>query len=65
MTASDSNCRGAANRLPLAGPRPSRCDPKPPDDNRKWYGSFLITKLPVADGYVEHEFGLSDHSGNQ
>jgi hypothetical protein len=32
-------------------------DPKPPDDNRKWYGSFLITKLPVADGYVGDEFG--------
>jgi hypothetical protein len=40
-------------------------DPKPPDDNRKWYGSFLITKLPVADGYVGREFGVSDHSGNQ
>ena len=24
-------------------------DPKPPDDNRKWHGSFLITKLPVAE----------------
>ena len=40
-------------------------DPKPPDDNRKWYGSFLITKLPVADGYVGDEFGLSDHTSNQ
>jgi hypothetical protein len=39
--------------------------PKPPDDNRKWYGSFLITKPPVADGYVGDKFGLSDHTGNQ